>query len=59
VLFGVGLGLFIAAWLAELGLQNSVWLGFTAIIMVGAGLGIAIRAVRRGLQQEKVQPKNL
>jgi hypothetical protein len=58
VLFGVGLGLFIAAWLAELGLQKSVWLGFLAIVMVGGGLGIAVRAARRSLQQEKDQPKN-
>jgi high-affinity Fe2+/Pb2+ permease len=58
VLFGVGLGLFIAAWLAELGLQKSVWLGFLAIIMVGGGLGVAIRAARRNLQWEKDQPKN-
>jgi hypothetical protein len=42
--------------MAQEGLQLTVWVGFLAIILVGIGPGIALQAVRRGMQWEKDQP---
>ena len=58
VLFGLGLGLFVAKFLQELELWRFALVGFIAIVLVGSGLGIAMQAVRRSLQPEKNQPQN-
>jgi predicted lipid-binding transport protein (Tim44 family) len=58
LLAGLGLGLFVAAWLADLGVQKTVWVGFIAIVLVGIGPGIALRAVRRNWQPDKDKPQN-
>ena len=58
VLFGVGLGLFVAKFLQELELWRYAMVGFIATAMVGSGLGIAVGAVRRSVQREKDQPQN-
>jgi hypothetical protein len=50
---GVGLGLFAANFLEELGFWRTPWVGFIAIVMVGMGLGIAVASVRRSLEAEK------
>jgi hypothetical protein len=58
VLFGIGLGLFVAKFLQELELWKYALVGFIAIALIGGGLGIAVQAARRTLQREKNQPKN-
>jgi predicted lipid-binding transport protein (Tim44 family) len=58
LLSGLGLGLLVAAALAELGLQRNVWVGVIAILLAGIGQVIALRSVRRSLQLEKDQPQN-
>jgi hypothetical protein len=58
LLFGVGLGLFVAKSLEELEVFRTVWVGFIAIVLVGIGLGIAFRAVRRSSQPDKGKPRN-
>ena len=58
LLGGLGLGLFVAKFLEELEVFKTVWVGFLAIVLVGGGMGIAMRAARRNLQREKDQPKN-
>ena len=47
VLFGIGLGLFAAKFLQELEIWRFALVGFIAIVLVGSGLGIAMRAARR------------
>jgi hypothetical protein len=56
VLFGLGLGLFVAKFLQELEIWRFAWVGFIAIVLVGIGPGLAWRAVRRKLQAEKDNP---
>jgi hypothetical protein len=58
VLFGLGLGLFVAKILQDLELWKFALVGFMAIAFVGIGQGIAWGAVRRNLQQEKDQARN-
>jgi hypothetical protein len=58
LLAGIGIGLFVAKSLEELGVLKLVWVGFIAIVLVGDGLGIAIRAVRRNSQPGEGNPRN-
>ena len=58
MLFGLGLGLFVAKFLQELELWKFALVGFIAIVLVGGGLGVAMQAVRGSLQAEKDQPLN-
>lgn len=58
LLAGLGLGLFAAKFLDDLHVWKSVWVGFVAIILVGIGPGIAIRAVRRNVQQDQELAKD-
>jgi predicted lipid-binding transport protein (Tim44 family) len=57
LLAGLGLGLFGAKFLEELGVFRTVWVGFIAIALVGGGLGIAMRAVRRSSQIDTGKPR--
>jgi hypothetical protein len=50
---GLGLGLFAAKFLEELGFWRTAWVGFIAIVLVGLGPAIAIPSVRRSLEREK------
>jgi hypothetical protein len=52
LLAGIGMGLFVAKSLEEFGVFKLVWVGFVAIALVGGGLGIAVRAVRRDSQPD-------
>ena len=58
VLFGLGLGLFVAKFLQELELWRFALVGFIAIVLVGSGFGIAMQAVRRSVHREKNRPQN-
>jgi hypothetical protein len=53
LLAGLGLGLFVASWLEELGFWKTPWVGFIAIVLVGFGLGSAVTSARRSLEREK------
>jgi hypothetical protein len=53
LLAGVGLGLFVASWLTELGVMKTVWTGFIAIVLIGIGQGVALRVARREWLAEK------
>jgi hypothetical protein len=57
VLFGIGLGFFVASWLMELEMMKTVWTGFIAIVLIGLGLGMAVRTARREWLAEKVRPQ--
>ncbi len=57
VLFGIGLGLFVASWLMELEVMKTVWTGFSPIVLIGLGLGMAVRAARREWLAEKGRPQ--
>jgi predicted lipid-binding transport protein (Tim44 family) len=46
LLAGLGLGLFAAKFLDDVQAFRTVWVGFIAIVLVGMGLGIAVRAAR-------------
>jgi hypothetical protein len=56
VLCGLGIGLLVAAVLAELELQRTVWVGVIGIVLAGIGQIIALRAVRASCQPEKDKP---
>ena len=58
LLAGIGIGLFVAKSLEEFGVFKLVWVGFVAIALVGGGLGIAVRAVRRNSQPDAGKPQN-
>ena len=58
VLCGLGIGLLVAAVLAELELPRTVWVGVIGIALAGMGQVIALRAVRRSRQAEKDNPQN-
>ena len=47
LLAGIGIGLFVAKSLDELGIFKLVWVGFVAVALIGTGQGIAFKAVRR------------
>jgi predicted lipid-binding transport protein (Tim44 family) len=53
LLAGLGLGLFAASFLEELGFWRTAWVGFIAVVLAGIGQGIAIASVRRSLETEK------
>ena len=53
VVAGLGLGLFAAAFLEELGFWRTAWVGFIAIVLVAIGPAIALASVRRSLEREK------
>jgi hypothetical protein len=59
LLAGIGIGLFVAKSLEEFGVFKLVWVGFAAIALVGGGLGIAVRAVRRNSQPDEGKPQDL
>jgi hypothetical protein len=58
LLAGLGIGLFVARILEELEVQRTVWLGLIAIVLVGIGPAIALRAVRRSSQPDEGKPRN-
>jgi hypothetical protein len=58
LLAGLGLGLFVAAALEELGVFKTVWVGFAAVVLLGIGQGMAWRAVRRSRQPNTEKPQN-
>jgi hypothetical protein len=58
LLAGIGSGLFLAKSLEELGVFKLVWVGFVAIALVGGGLGIAFKAVRRDSKPNTGKPLN-
>jgi hypothetical protein len=58
LLAGLGLGLFVAKSLEELQVFRTVWVGFIAIVLVGGGLGIAFKAVRRDSKPNAGKPRN-
>jgi hypothetical protein len=58
LLAGLGLGLFAAKFLDDLEVFRTVWVGFIAIVFVGAGLGIALQAVRRSSKPDDGKPQN-
>ena len=53
MLAGLGLGLFVASALEELGVYRTAWVGFLAIVLLGMGQVIALGAVRRSWQSQK------
>jgi hypothetical protein len=58
LLAGLGIGLFVAKSLEELGVFKMVWVGFMAVALVGGGLGIAVQAVRRSSRPDTGKPQN-
>ena len=58
VLAGLGVGLFVAKFLQELEVFRTVWVGFIAVALVGIGMGVGFRAVRRSSQPDKGKPRN-
>jgi hypothetical protein len=53
LLAGIGLGLFVASWLMDLGVMNTAWTGFAAIVLIGGGQGFALQAARREWRAER------